>query len=144
LDKDVRNLWYSPILLISHKGYVDVIRTFKDIKEHEYVEFFAKINIGDKIKLSFATAEMLLEEDKKVAKKLKDKMAHPDVVFNFSCVAREYVLNSRQKDEVLIYSQVFNAPLFGFFTYGEIGPDKELTTSKVYNQTSLVAILKEK
>ena len=144
-DGDIRNLWYSPLLVISDKnGMVDVVRTFKDIKDNLYVEFFGYIEPNSQIKLSFATNNMLLEEDEKIAKKVKEKLAEPEVVFNFSCVAREYVLADKKEKESEIYSKILNAPVFGFFTYGEIGPDNELKTSKLYNQSSLVVAIKEK
>jgi len=144
LDKDIRNLWYSPVNIISAKEYVDVVRTFKYIKDNEYVEFYGDISPGDMIKLSFATEVMLLEEDKKVAEKIREKMDYVELAFNFSCVAREYVLGDLQKKEPEIYSRVLNSPLFGFFTYGEIGPNYDLSSIKLYNQTSLVVALKEK
>ena len=143
-DGDIRNLWYSPILVISDKtGYVDVVRTFKDIKENHYVELFGKIEQNSNIKLSFATNNMLLEEDENIAKNIKEKI-QPEVVFNFSCVAREYILGEKKEKESEIYSKILNAPVFGFFTFGEIGPDYELKTSKLYNQSSLVVAIKEK
>ena len=142
---DIKNLWYSPLLVISDKnGMVDVVRTFKDIKDNLYVEFFGQIQPNSKIKLSFATNNMLLEEDEKTAKKIKEKLTNPEVVFNFSCVAREYILGSKKEEESKIYSKILNAPVFGFFTYGEIGPDNEFKTSKLYNQSSLVVAMKEK
>lgn len=144
LDNDIKNLWYSPVTIISKKGYVDFVRTFKDIKENEYVEFFGNIEAGDMLKLSFATEKMLLEEDKKVALNLREKLDYIDLAFNFSCVAREYVLGKYQEKEPKIYSQILNAPLFGFFTYGEIGPNFDFSSVRLYNQTSLVVALKEK
>ena len=141
---DIKNLWYSPILVISDKtGYVDVVRTFKDIKENHYVELFGKIEANSNVKLSFATNTMLLKEDKKTAENIKEKI-QPEVVFNFSCVAREFILGEKKEEESKIYSKILNAPVFGFFTYGEIGPDYEFKTSKLYNQSSLVVAVKEK
>ena len=143
-DGNIQNLWYSPLLIISDKnGMVDVVRTFKDIKENYYVEFFGDIEKNSNVKLSFATKEMLLKEDEKTALKLKEKIS-PEIIFNFSCVAREYILDDKKLKENEIYSQILNAPLFGFFTYGEIGPDYSFQTSKLYNQSSLIVAIKEK
>ena len=66
------------------------------------------------------------------------------ISFNsFSCIAREYILANKQKEEVKIYYKIFKAPLFGFFTYGEIGPDKMHKKLKLYNETSLILAIKE-
>ena len=141
---DIRNLWYSPLLVISDKnGLVDVVRTFKNIKENLYVELFGFIEQNSSIKLSFATNDMLLEEDIKTANNIKEKI-QPEIVFNFSCVAREYILGEKKEKEPELYSKILNAPVFGFFTYGEIGPDNEFKTAKLYNQSSLVVAIKEK
>ena len=86
---------------------------------------------------------MLLKADEKNAKELKEKIS-PELIFNFSCAAREFILEDKKMEENEIYSQILNAPLFGFFTYGEIGPDYKFTTSKLYNQSSLVVAIKEK
>ena len=143
-DGKITNLWYSPLLIVSDKsGIVKVVRTFKDIKENHYVEFFGKIDKNSHVKLSFGEKEMLLKEDEKTAINLRKKIA-PELIFNFSCVAREFILEDKAKVENEIYTKYLNAPLFGFFTYGEIGPDFEYKNSKLYNQSSLVVALKEK
>ena len=143
-DGDIKNLWYSPLLIISDKtGYVDVVRTFKDIKEHQYVEFFGEIPRYSLVKLSFGDKNMLIAEDKKTAAKIKENIM-PELIFNFSCVAREFILEDLAHEENKVYSKILNAPVFGFFTYGEIGPNYNLTSTKLYNQSSLVVAIKEK
>ena len=142
-DGKITNLWYSPLLVISDKtGLVDVVRTFKNI-ERDYVEFFGKVENNSYVKLSFGEKEMLLKEDEKVAHKIRNNIT-PELVFNFSCIAREFILEDRAVKENEIYTKILNAPLFGFFTYGEIGPNYEFKTSKLYNQSSLIVAIKEK
>ena len=144
-NKNIQNLWYSPIIILNDDdGIVDVVRTFKDFKEGEYVEFFGPIQNDQHIKLSFATEEMLLESDKKEAEKIKNQLSHIELGFNFSCIARQYSLGDKQKEETELYAESFNAPIFGFFTFGEIGMNKSFDTLKFYNQTSLICGLKEK
>ena len=143
-DGKITNLWYSPLLVVSDKeGIVEVVRTFKSIKKNEYVEFYGKIDKNSHVKLSFGEKEMLLKSDKKTAINLRKKIS-PELIFNFSCVAREFILEDKSKEENEIYTKILNAPLFGFFTYGEIGPDYKFKSSKLYNQSSLVVALKEK
>ena len=143
-DGNITNLWYSPLLVVSDKsGYVDVVRTFKDIKDNEYVEFFGKIPKNSHVKLSFANNDMLIKEDERVAREIKQNLA-PELVLNFSCVARQFILEEKEKEENITYSKILNAPVFGFFTYGEIGPNYHHTSAKLYNQSSLIVALKEK
>jgi len=142
-NKDIRYLWYTPIYLLDETdGYVATIRTIKDVKE-EYVEFFGPVKRHQKFKFSFGDAEILLEEDKRNALDLKEKMPYPELIFNFSCIARQYVLEDKQREEIELYTSILNAHLFGFFTFGEIGPDKNFKKLKLYNETSLLLALEE-
>ena len=144
-SQDITNLWYSPVVILDDKdGEVDVVRTFKSFKEGEYVEFFGPIPNTSKVKLSFATEDMLIESDKKEAIKIKNKLNEIELGLNFSCIARQFALGDKQNEETKLYSEIFNAPMFGFFTFGEIGMNKTFETFKFYNQTSLICGIKEK
>ena len=141
---DIRYLWYAPInILDEDDGYVATLRTFKEIGK-DYVEFFGPVVSGQHFKLSFATAEDLLEESLKIARDVKNIITHPEFAVDFSCMARQYVLEDRQKEEPEIYASTLNCPLFGFFTFGEIGPDKYFKKLKLYNETSLLLAVREK
>ena len=78
-----------------------------------------------------------------MAKKVKDKIKKPDIIFNFSCIARQYILDDKQEEEIRIYYQTFKTPLFGFFTFGEIGPDRMHKRLKLYNETSILLAIRE-
>ena len=143
-DSDVRYLWYVPFsLLNSQNGYVKSMRTIADIKD-EYVEFFAPIKEGDFFKLSFATPEDLIEEDARTARRVVRKFPSPEAVFDFSCIARQYVLEEKQEEELQVIADVIRKGLFGFFTFGEIGPDKKFKKLTFYNETTLVVGVREK
>ena len=142
-NSDEKYLWYIPLNILDEKdGYVATLRIIKEIKK-ECVELFGDIQNGQKFKLSFALEDDLLEEDKKTAIEVKEKIEEADAIFNFSCVARQYILDEKQKEEVKIYYKTFKAPLFGFFTFGEIGPDKMHKKLKLYNETSILLAMKE-
>ena len=142
-NPDKRYLWYVPIyVLIAKNSYVSAIRTIKDVKDG-YVEFFANIKEGDYFKLSFATYNELLASNEKTANKLITTLNNPEISFNFSCIARQYILEDHQKDEIKIYTKVFDTHLFGFFTFGEIAPDIKYKKLMFYNETSIPVIMKE-
>jgi hypothetical protein len=143
-DDDIRNLWYTPLSFLSTKhGYTSKLRTVKGITD-EYVEFFAPVKEGEYFKLSFATPEDLIAEDEKVSKKLIEKISNPELSFNFSCIARQYILEDMQDKELEAYMNSFKTNLFGFFTFGEIGPDKMYKKLNIYNETSLAVLMREK
>ena len=142
--EDVRYLWYVPFSMLSAKnGYVKSLRTIASIHE-TYVELFAPVKNGDFFKLSFATPEDLIEEDKRTARRAVQKLPNPEIVFDFSCVARQYVLEEKQAEELRSFIDIFRSNLFGLFTFGEIGPDKMYKKLTFYNETSLIALLREK
>jgi small ligand-binding sensory domain FIST len=143
-NPDIKYLWYCPINIIDEEdGYVATLRTFKKVGK-DYVEFFGQVKEGQHFKLSFATPEELLEEDLKIANQVKNIINYPDFAIDFSCMARQYVLEDKQNQEPEIYTSVLNCPLFGFFTFGEIGPDKYYKKLKLYNETSLLLAVKER
>ena len=143
-NPDSRYLWYLPINILDEQdGYVATLRTIEEVKEN-YVKLFGPIRERQHFKMSFATEDELLESDIRCANKIAQKIKRAEVAFNFSCVARQYVLGDRQKEEIGIYTNIFNSYLFGFFTFGEIGPDKMFKKLKLYNETSLVVAMREK
>jgi len=143
-DFDIKYLWYTPIYVLNEKnGHIFSVRTIKEITD-EYVSFYANMSEGELFKISFATPYKLLEEDKKVAYKILEKVKYADFVFNFSCLARQYVLEDKQENEIKIYTNIFDTHLFGFFTAGEIAPDDEYCRLVFYNETSIPLVLKEK
>jgi hypothetical protein len=141
--EDTRYLWYVPFTVLSKQGgYAVSLRTIAKIND-EYVEMFAPIKEGEFFKLSFATPEDLVSEDRRTARKVIKKVPNPELSFNFSCIARQYVLEEQQRQEIKAYMDVFRSNLFGFFTFGEIGPDKMYKRLTFYNETSLVAVMEE-
>lgn len=143
-NPDVKYLWYLPInILDEDDGYVSTLRTVADIEENS-VKFFAPLKKGQKFKLSFATAYELIAEDIKCAKNIKEHLKEIDIAFNFSCIARQYVLEDKQEEEIKKYTSILDSKLFGFFTFGEIGPDKQFKKLKLYNETSLIVGMREK
>ena len=137
---NIKDLWNSPILI--KRGEQFIPRTFKDIKENLYVEFFGNFKQNEEISLSFANEELLLKEDRKRAAEVKNSLHNCDMIFDFSCIARQYILKDKADDELEIFSEIINAPLFGFFTFGEmINVCNNNVT--LFNQTSLIAGVKE-
>ena len=142
-NPEVKYLWYAPLYMIDDEsGCVATLRTIKEIKD-DHVVLFGPIKNGDKFKLSFAIPDDLIEEDREVAIRLKQRVNKPELAFNFSCIARQYIMEEKEIEEPKIYSNILNTNLFGFFTFGEIGPDKKFGNIKLYNETSVVVAMRE-
>jgi hypothetical protein len=87
--------------------------------------------------------ENLLRADIEEALKVQKALNNIELGFNFSCVGRQYIMEDLHREEAKNYASIFNAPLFGFFTFGEIGPDRYHKRLKYYNQTSVVVGVRE-
>lgn len=137
-------LWYTPFIIIDDKGNHHAVRTFKGFTD-EYIEVWAPIKEGQKVKLSFLIPEEILKDTEKTARRLKATIKTADLCLNFSCTARQYTLEDKAEEELIIYGSVVNAPLFGFFTHGEItlNPNSNKKKLEIHNQTSVGVALKE-
>ena len=140
LPQDISIFWYSPIVILEEReGIVSILRDFKYIPPYlSYVEFWGPVKEGWHFRLSFALKEELLKDGAKEALKVQKSLKKVELGFNFSCMGRQFALEDLQGEEAKIYASTFNAPLFGFFTLGEIAPDRRRTRLKFYNQTSVV------
>jgi len=145
-DIDVRNFWYIPIVILDGKdeGLVSILRSPKSFApDGSYMEFWGPIREGWKFRFSFAMKENLLRADIEEALKVQKALNNIELGFNFSCVGRQYIMEDLHREEAKNYASIFNAPLFGFFTFGEIGPDRYHKKLKYYNQTSVVVGVRE-
>lgn len=102
------------------------------------------IHEGDRIRLTIAPDFEVIEEVRQKAEKIKqEELPEVDAVLMFSCVGRLGQFGPLVGDEIEGIRQTFNAPLAGFFTYGEFG-----RTTNGYNEfhanTCCWVALKEK
>lgn len=140
LPSDVNIFWYSPIVILDEsEGIVSILRDFKYIPpDLSYVEFWGPVKEGWHFRFSFALKEELIRDGEKEALKVHRILKKVELGLNFSCMGRQFALENLQGEEAKIYASIFNAPLFGFFTFGEIAPDKKRSGIKFYNQTSVI------
>jgi len=143
-DFQAKYLWYTPLVILENSSGQELLtlRTFRKMTT-KWVEFYGPVREGQLIKLSYGEVEDLLEADRKSAKKLRNELPDPELLFNFSCTARQYVLEESQEAENAAYLEEMQAPLFGFFTFGEIGHDPQKRSLQFYNETSLLIGMRE-
>ncbi|HIP98718.1 MAG TPA: hypothetical protein EYH37_05090 [Aquifex aeolicus] len=143
--EDIRIFWYSPIVILDEKeGIVSIVRVIKDIPDDlGHVEFWGPIKADWSFRFSFGLKEEMFYAGTKEALRVQKSLQKVELGFNFSCMGRQYALEDLHIEEARHYASIFNAPLFGFFTLGEIAPDKYRKHLKFYNQTSVVVGVKE-
>ncbi len=104
--------------------------------------FAGGIPQGSKVKFSVQPGFDLIEKTTERISALKPYIPEADALIMFSCKARHMALGPMTGDEAGMIRALWNKPLIGFFTYGEIGTTKD-SVCDFHNETCSMVILKE-
>ena len=136
--------WYYP-LQVERENVDPVIRTamFANSSDRSLI-CSGKVPQGSKIKFSlppdFDSIDVVVAE----CQNFKDYIQQQaDALIMFSCVSRYLSFGMVMKQEIEQVQEIWNAPMVGFFSYGEYGKSK---TGKhdYHNNTCCIVALKEK
>lgn len=105
--------------------------------------FAGGIPQGSKVKFSVQPGFDLIEKTTERVSALKPSIPEADALIMFSCKARHMALGPMTGDEAGMIRGLWNKPLIGFFTYGEIGTAKD-SVCDFHNETCSMVILQEK
>lgn len=105
--------------------------------------FAGGIPQGSKVKFSVQPGFDLIEKTTERVSALKPSIPEADALIMFSCKARHMALGPMTGDEAGMIRGLWNKPLIGFFTYGEIGTAKD-SLCDFHNETCSMVILQEK
>jgi hypothetical protein len=135
---------YYPLQL-ERENVAPVMRTamFAN-KENRSLICAGNVPQGSKVRFSlppdFDAIEKVIEE----CNALKDnKQQEADAMILFSCISRRLSFGIMMSEEIEQVQQVWNAPIAGFFSYGEFGRSKT-GKHEFHNNTCCVLVLKEK
>ncbi len=138
------NSWYYP-LQVERENANPVIRTamFANSKDRSLI-CSGNVPQGAKIKFSlppdFDSIETVVEE----CKSIKDNaQQQADALIMFSCVSRYLSFGMVIKEEIEGVQKIWDAPMAGFFSYGEYGKSKT-GKNEYHNNTCCIVALKEK
>lgn len=99
---------------------------------------------GAKVRFSLPPDFDVIDTVESECKELKDEQAQDaDAVIMFSCVSRYLSLGIMTSEEIDRVLKIWNAPMIGFFSYGEYGKSKR-GKHEFHNNTCCVVVLKEK
>ena len=101
------------------------------------------VSIGDQFKFSVAPGFEIIEETVQGFKEYKKQCESVDALILVSCKARHMSLGPFVEEEVKGIQNIWNKPLIGFFSYGEVGLAEE-GECYYYNETCSLLLLKEK
>lgn len=138
------NSWYYPLQLERENGD-SVIRAtrFANSKDRSLI-CTGSVPQGSAIRFSlppeFDAIETVVTECASI--KHNDSQ-EADALIMFSCVSRHLSFGALMREEIEQVQKVWNAPMAGFFTYGEYGKSK-IGKLEFHNNACCVVALKEK
>lgn len=96
---------------------------------------------GSKIRFSSSFGFETIEKTIRELRAYHEKTSDADLIVLFDCCARHQAAGAQVNDEITAISDLWKAPVIGFFTYGEIGhaPTGEC---ELFNETLSLALLK--
>ena len=115
--------------------------TFAD-QENKSVVFAGSVPMGSKVKFCLlpgfeVTANLISEYEQ-----FQKEKPTADAMILFSCAGRELSLGPWIEEEIEGIQNIWNLPLVGYFTNGEIGSDKNANT-EFYNMTCSLVLLSQ-
>ncbi len=139
-------------LQMEREGFAPVMRTAMFANRNDRSLICAgNIPQGSKVKFSlppdFDAIEQVVEECKQLQSEYQPEA---DALIMFSCISRHLSFGVLMKEEIEQVQQVWDAPMAGFFSYGEFG--RSLSAGQAgktgkhefHNNTCCVVALKEK
>jgi len=121
-----------------------VMRTpmYANPDDHSIV-FAGSLPQGSKIRLAMLPSFEVIEGALQGFAEYKNDQPDADALIMFSCAGRQISLGPFVSDEINGIKEIWNAPMAGFFCFGEIGRVEKGNT-EFHNMTCSLALLKEK
>ena len=138
------NSWYYPLQLERENGDPVIRATRFANREDRSLICTGSVPQGSKIKFSlppdFDAIETVVTECTSIK---DDAQQQADALIMFSCVSRHLSFGDLIKEEIDQVQNIWDAPMAGFFTYGEYGKSKN-GKHEFHNNACCVVALKEK
>lgn len=139
---------YFPLSMKETQESESVVRTILSIDENQKSMTFAgNIPVGSRVRLMRGNMDRLIDAAADAANNIKITLPNqPQIAFLVSCVGRRIVLAERVSEELEFIKQTLgdDTVLFGFYSYGEISPNKHKLGCELHNQTMTIATMFER
>jgi hypothetical protein len=136
------NSWYYPLQLERENGDTVIRATRFANSENRSLICTGSVPEGSQIKFSlppdFDAIETVVTECESIK---DDAQQQADALIMFSCVSRHLSFGALIKEEIEQVQNVWNAPMAGFFTYGEYGKSK-IGNNEFHNNACCIVALK--
>lgn len=138
----IMNFAQYPLQLKKENGNVVLRAPLMVDADGKALIFAGGIPEGSKVKFSVPPGFDLIEKTADRISALKKEITNPDAVLMFSCKARHLALGPMTSDEAGKIRSIWDKPLIGFFTYGEIGTAKD-SVCDFHNETCSMVVMEE-
>jgi hypothetical protein len=127
-----------PLLLNRDDGSF-VLRAVVHVNEDKSLVYAGSVPEGSKVRFGMAPGIEIIDHVIEQISDFKRQAHRSEAIVLFSCVARPFALGPMVEDEISAVRKLWDVPLVGFFTYGEIGP--VLQGRCDYHNNTLVPVL---
>jgi len=110
-----------PLLLIRDDGS-SVLRAAFFVNEDKSITYAGTVPEGAKVRFSMPPGSEIIDYAIEQMTEFKQQIPRSDAIVLFSCKGRHIALGQMVEDEISAIRKLWNVPLVGFFTFGEIGP----------------------
>jgi len=110
-----------PLLLIRDDGSF-VLRGAFLMNEDKSITYSGTVPEGAKVRFSMPPGTEIIDYAIEQVAEINRQIPRSDAIVLFSCRARHVVLGPMVEDEISAIHKLWDVPLVGFFTFGEIGP----------------------
>ncbi|WP_396149705.1 FIST signal transduction protein [Flavobacterium sp.] len=138
---------YFPLSMKETALSPSVVRTILSIDEsNKSMTFAGNIPQGALVRLLKGNMDKLIDASSSAAHNIENKSNEQNqLVLLVSCVGRRIVLGERLEEELEVVKEIFgkNSLLCGFYSYGEISPQKDNIACELHNQTMTITTIFE-
>jgi hypothetical protein len=109
-------------LVVNRDDGSSVLRATIFINQDKSLVYAGSVAEGTKVRFGMAPGIEIVNQAIEQMSEFKRQTPRSDAVVLFSCKARHMALGPLVEDEVSAVRKLWDVPMVGFFTYGEIGP----------------------
>jgi hypothetical protein len=131
-----------PLLLIRDDGSF-VLRAVMLVNEDKSIVYAGTVPEGAKVRFSMPPGYEIIDHAIEQMSEFNQQISRSDAMVLFSCKGRHLALGPMVEDEISAVHKLWNVPLVGFFSYGEIGPVPQ-GQCDFHNHTLVPVLIKEK
>jgi hypothetical protein len=142
IGDDTRLAIEYPLLLIRDDGSF-VLRAAFVVNEDKSIVYAGTVPEGAKVRFSMPPGSEIIDHAIEQMSEFNKQISRPDAIVLFSCKGRHIALGPMIEDEISALHKLWNVPLVGFFSYGEIGPVPQ-GRCDFHNYTLVPVLISEK